>query len=154
MGTDTFVWVNCGRSVLLTIHPFYCRGHGRVELYLSHPLGHTGPVTGSLFYIYTAYSCSQMHHFQYISITKLAVYIPSVCCVQLFRTEMLTAIWNSQQLRVPERLALFQLTAVNFSVKFIVHWNITLIRDRNTHKDFLLLSAFNVTKGHSFCSRQ
>jgi hypothetical protein len=59
---------------------------------------------------------------------------------------MLTEIWIFQQPRVPERQALFQQTAVNFSVKFTVHWNITLIRDRNTHKEFLLLTVFNATK--------
>ena len=31
--------VKCGRGVLLTTHPFQCRGHGRVELYLYPPSG-------------------------------------------------------------------------------------------------------------------
>ena len=34
MGTRSFPGVKCGRGVLLTITPFSCRGHGRVELYL------------------------------------------------------------------------------------------------------------------------
>ena len=34
MGTCSFPGVKCGRSVLLTTHPFYCSGQGRVELYL------------------------------------------------------------------------------------------------------------------------
>ena len=39
MGTGSFLGVKCGRGVLLTIHPFYCRGHGRVEQYLYPPSG-------------------------------------------------------------------------------------------------------------------
>ena len=49
MGTGSFPGVKCGRSVLLTTHPLLCRGHGRVELYSTHPLSHTGPVTGTLY---------------------------------------------------------------------------------------------------------
>ena len=40
MGTETLPGIKCGRGVLLTTHPFKCRGHGRVELYL-YPL--SGP---------------------------------------------------------------------------------------------------------------
>ena len=39
MGTGSFPVVKCGRGVLLTTHP------------LLNPLGHTGPVTGSLYLI-------------------------------------------------------------------------------------------------------
>jgi len=39
MGNRSFPWVKCGWGVLLTTHPFYCRGHGRVELYLYPPSG-------------------------------------------------------------------------------------------------------------------
>jgi hypothetical protein len=37
MGTGSFPGVKCGRDVLLTPHPFYRRGLGRVELSLSPP---------------------------------------------------------------------------------------------------------------------
>jgi len=40
--------VKCGRGVLLTTHPF-------LVLRSTHPLGHTGPVTG-LLYLYVYYS--------------------------------------------------------------------------------------------------
>jgi hypothetical protein len=39
MGTGSFPGVNYGRGVLLTNHPFQCRGHGRVELNLYPPSG-------------------------------------------------------------------------------------------------------------------
>jgi len=39
MGTGSFPGVKCGRHVLLNTHPFYCRGHGKVELYLYPPSG-------------------------------------------------------------------------------------------------------------------
>jgi len=34
MGTESFPGVKSGRGVTLTLTPFYCRGHERVELYL------------------------------------------------------------------------------------------------------------------------
>jgi len=46
MGTGSFPRVKCGRGVLLTTHPFYCRGLGRVELYLYPPLGHNRACNG------------------------------------------------------------------------------------------------------------
>jgi len=39
MGTASFPGVKCSRGVLLTTHPFYCRGHVRVKLYLYPPSG-------------------------------------------------------------------------------------------------------------------
>ena len=39
MGTGSFPGVKCGRSVCWPLTPFQCRGHGRVELYLSPPSG-------------------------------------------------------------------------------------------------------------------
>jgi len=42
MGTRSLPRVKCGQSVLLTIHPL-------VVLQSTHPLGHTGPVMGSLY---------------------------------------------------------------------------------------------------------
>jgi len=39
MGTGSFPGVKYGRCVLLTTHPFWCRGHGIVELYLYPPSG-------------------------------------------------------------------------------------------------------------------
>jgi len=38
-GTGFFPGVKCGRGVLLTTHPFQCRGYGTVELYLYPPSG-------------------------------------------------------------------------------------------------------------------
>jgi len=45
-GTGNFPGVKCGRGVLLTTHPL-----------LMPPLGHTGPVTGSLYLFFLRY-CS------------------------------------------------------------------------------------------------
>ena len=39
MGTGSFPGVKCGQGMLLTTHPFQCRGRGRVELYLYPPYG-------------------------------------------------------------------------------------------------------------------
>jgi len=41
MGTRSFPGLKSGRGVLLTPHPFYCRGQERVELYLYSPYGRT-----------------------------------------------------------------------------------------------------------------
>ena len=52
MGTGSLPGVKCGRGVLLT--PFYCRGHGRVELYLYPPSGPHRACNGiTLPYLYT-----------------------------------------------------------------------------------------------------
>jgi hypothetical protein len=40
MGTGSFLGVESGRSVTLTPHPFKCRGHETVELYLYSPYGY------------------------------------------------------------------------------------------------------------------
>ena len=63
MGTGSFPGVKCGRGVLLTTHPFLVprSWKSRATTYTStHPLGHTGPVTGSLFllciYIYRVFT--------------------------------------------------------------------------------------------------
>ena len=53
MSTGSFSGVKCGRGVLLTTHPFQCRGHGRVELYLYPPSGpHRACNGNTLPYIY------------------------------------------------------------------------------------------------------
>jgi hypothetical protein len=36
-------------GVLLTTHQFLVRGHTKVELYSTQPLGHNWPVTGTLY---------------------------------------------------------------------------------------------------------
>ena len=58
MGTGSFPRVKCGRGVLLTTHPFYCRGLGRVELYLYPLWATTGTVTG-LLYLYLTWETAQ-----------------------------------------------------------------------------------------------
>jgi len=45
MGTGSFPGVKCGRVVLLTPHPLLVPQSWKS----THPLGHTGPVTGSLY---------------------------------------------------------------------------------------------------------
>jgi len=42
VGTGSFPRVKSGRGVTLTPHPFLCRGHERVELYLYSPYGPYG----------------------------------------------------------------------------------------------------------------
>jgi len=54
MGTGSFPGVKCGRGVLLTTHPLLVpRSLKSRAISSTHPLGHTGTVTGSL-YIYLA----------------------------------------------------------------------------------------------------
>ena len=55
MGTGSFPGVKCGRCVLLTTHPPSSAAVMEEYSYTStHPLGHTGPVTGSLYlYVFT-----------------------------------------------------------------------------------------------------
>ena len=48
MGTGSFPGVKCGRGVLLTTHPLLVPRKRRA-IPLPHPLGHTGPVMGSLY---------------------------------------------------------------------------------------------------------
>ena len=54
MGTASFPGVKCGRGVLLTTHTPYSAAVMEQYSYTStHPVGHTGPVTGSLYlYLY------------------------------------------------------------------------------------------------------
>ena len=54
MGTGSFPGVKCGRDVLLTTHPLLMSRSWKSSYTSTHPLGHTGPLTGSL-YIYTEY---------------------------------------------------------------------------------------------------
>jgi hypothetical protein len=42
MGNGSFPGVKFGRGVLLTTHPFWCRGHRRFDLYLYPPSGPHG----------------------------------------------------------------------------------------------------------------
>jgi hypothetical protein len=55
MCTGSFPGVKCGRGVLLTTHPFWSRGHGRVELHHYPPSGLHRACNGItlLLYIYT-----------------------------------------------------------------------------------------------------
>jgi hypothetical protein len=48
MGTGSFPVVKSGRGVTLTPHPFWCRGHERVELYLYSPYGPYGLYSASV----------------------------------------------------------------------------------------------------------
>ena len=50
MATGSFLEVKCGRGVLLTTHPPSSAAVMEQYSYTStHPLGHTGPVTGNLY---------------------------------------------------------------------------------------------------------
>jgi hypothetical protein len=62
MGTESFPGVQCGRGVLLTTHPPSSAAVMEEYSYTyTHPLGHTGPVTGSL-YIYFTKTCKMGVH--------------------------------------------------------------------------------------------
>ena len=53
MGTGSFPGVKCGRGVLLNTHPLLVRLSWKSRAILSnHPLGHTGPVTGTLYLLH------------------------------------------------------------------------------------------------------
>ena len=54
VNTGSFPGVKCGQGVLLTTHPLIVPRSWKIRAYTStHPLGHTGPVTGSL-YLFTS----------------------------------------------------------------------------------------------------
>jgi len=58
MSTGSFPGVKCGRGVLLTTHPFQCRPHGRVELYLYPPSGPHRACNGiTLPFLSSSYIC-------------------------------------------------------------------------------------------------
>jgi len=59
MGAGPFPGVKCGRGVLLTTHPPSRAAVMEEQSYTStHPVGHTGPVTGSL-YLYLSIDISE-----------------------------------------------------------------------------------------------
>ena len=50
IGTESSPGVKCGRGVLLTTHPLLVPRSWKSKSYTStHPLGHTGPITASLY---------------------------------------------------------------------------------------------------------
>ena len=49
-GTGTLTGVKCGRDVLLTTHPLLVPWSWKSRAIPLLPLGHTGPVTGSLYF--------------------------------------------------------------------------------------------------------
>jgi hypothetical protein len=52
MSTESFQGVKCGRGVLLTTHPLLVPQSWKSRGITTHPLGHTGPVTGSLHLLF------------------------------------------------------------------------------------------------------
>ena len=52
MSTGSFSGVKCGRGVLLTTHRLLVPRSSKSSNTSTHPLGHTGPVAGSLYYVY------------------------------------------------------------------------------------------------------
>ena len=50
MGTGSFPGVKCGRGALLTTHPFLVPRSWKSTS--THPLGHTEPVTGTLYFTF------------------------------------------------------------------------------------------------------
>jgi len=65
MGTGSFPGVKCGRGVLLITHPLLVPRSWKSTS--THPLGHTGPVTGSLYliYMYILYIVARIAHSVY-----------------------------------------------------------------------------------------
>jgi len=83
MGAGSFPVVKCCRGVLLTTHPLLVpRSWKSRAIPVTHTLGHTGPVTGSLYFIFVfskklhSYICSTILH-SYICNTILHSYICS-----------------------------------------------------------------------------
>ena len=66
MGTWSFQGVKCGRGVLLTTHPLLVPRSWNSRATSTYPLGHTGPLTGSLYLIYI-YIYTHTHIHIYIS---------------------------------------------------------------------------------------
>ena len=56
MGTGSFPGVKCGRGVLLTTHPLLVPRSWKSSYTTTHRLGHTGPVTGSLYLFISLYN--------------------------------------------------------------------------------------------------
>jgi len=63
MGTGSFPEVKCGRGVLLTSHPHSSAAVMEEQSYTStHPLGHTGPLMGSIFLFRCNNGCTDAPH--------------------------------------------------------------------------------------------
>jgi len=67
MGTGSIPGVKCGQGVLLTTHPLLVPWSWKSRANTStHPLDHTGPVTGSLYlycpYLTASYFCSSNYN--------------------------------------------------------------------------------------------
>ena len=69
MGTVSFLAVKCGQGVLLTTHPLVVPGSWKSRAIPLPILGHTGPVTGSL-YLFTLkvllFSSFLLHYGNYV----------------------------------------------------------------------------------------
>ena len=67
-GYQVFPGVNSGRGVTLTLYPFQCRGHERVQLYLYSLYGPYGlyrdsvPVQGCTLPYFTFFTCTLRRH--------------------------------------------------------------------------------------------
>ena len=63
----SFPRVKCGRCVLLTTHPILVpRSLKSTAITLTQPLGHAGPVTGSLYLFYLLCVCVYIYIYIYI----------------------------------------------------------------------------------------
>jgi len=83
MGTGSFPVVKCGRGVLLTTHPLLVPRSWKSR---AIPLGHTGPVTGSLYFLPLLY----LH-----SLFKSQVQSSGTYCCALLRQTPVFTIENS-----------------------------------------------------------
>ena len=77
MGTGSFPGVKCGRGVLLTTHPLLVPRSWKSRAIPLPTLGHTGPVTGSLYlYLFTYL---QMHLLVLFSKVRSIFYLERRC---------------------------------------------------------------------------
>ena len=83
MGTGSFPGVKCGRGVLLTTHPLLVpwSWKSRAIPLPPPPLGHTGPVTGSLY----LYNFNYSTHYIFVYLLDNKVFNCHWCTVQTWR---------------------------------------------------------------------
>jgi len=81
--------VKCGRSVLLTTHPLLVPRSWKSRAVPLKPLGHTGPVTGSLYFFLNIY---------------IYIYIYSHHIMWIFKLYVLKATLTTQLLTIPHTL--------------------------------------------------
>ena len=86
MGTGFFPGIKSGRGVTLTPHPFWCRGHERVEIYLYSPCGPYGLYRASV----AVQGCTLPYLYFYLRLTIFLM-------ITIIRKYFYTSLKNDSQ---------------------------------------------------------